>query len=151
MTIYGTDIFSAVKTALYDRLNGNLAALQLLDPPVNAVYAAHNEPSLVVPAVSVDLADADQLFTGAADNSVQYNAHFTVRVHSAYRDGFFDHSRAMQQANSVLNYIREIPELATGITVRDIPRVIFNQQFAETTTQGTEIYLTIESFVIDEV
>jgi hypothetical protein len=149
--IYAEDIFDKARVALFNRLNNNLAALQLLDPPVNAIVNAHNTPSIAAPAVSIDLDEALQTFTGASDNSVQYNCTFSVRIHAAYVNGFYDRAREAQATNSILNYIRENPELTTGVTVREIPRIRFGQTFTETTTMGSEIFLTIELFVIDEV
>ena len=153
MILHGEDIFDAARVALFNRLNDSIDALRALDPKIDQVYATHSAASIGAPSASIDIDSADQIFTGATHRSVQYNIHASVRVHSVFETGFFDPVTAARVANSILNMLRENPEISSAprLVLREVEGIRFRQAFTDTGTVGTEIIVRLEIHILDEV
>lgn len=119
------------------------------DPKIDNVYSRHTVPDLKLNAVTVGVTQVDtEEFSGSqAGISTLYMMQFTVRVHTAYEDEFFDDQDTARLINSLVNKMKAKLQLSTGVHIVDISDIGLDETFAESESRGGEFTVTVRKAV----
>ena len=119
------------------------------DPKIDNSYSRHTVPDLKLNAVTVSISEIDtEEFSGSqAGISTLYVMKFTVRVHTAYEDDFFDDQDVGRLMNSLINKFKSKLQLANGVHITDVSEIDMDETFAESESRGGEFTVTVRQAV----
>lgn len=111
-------------------------------------YQRHDVAKMVLPAISVGFAGLVPTEKGRASSvGVDNSVAFTVRVHTAYGDGFADSANIQTLLNSVVNQIWEKVHLSNAVWLDDISSVQSRILFEESDSIGGEVTVVLRTYV----
>jgi len=113
------------------------------DPTFSYVYAKHNTAKIELNAVSVDFegCEPDETARGSTGTLVLYPLEFSIRVHTAYTNGYIDGQKNKRLLNSIANKLNNNHDLGDEYRLDSIDSMESNMTFESTT--GGEIRLTV--------
>ncbi len=158
-TIHGDNvIFQSSRTAIYDLLVLLKTAMDSAvdDPRPSAVYNTHDVVKMSLPAVSVDFDGAEDVeeVIGSTDSgqiTVRYEILCSVRVHTAFSNGFRNMIKLGRLLNSVNNYFNTNRNFHTAIDastnvrfqISEIGEVVMDEEYDESFTIGGSLKIKL--------
>lgn len=139
--------YDLARTKLYNLLDG-LRVVMSFGYPINFdhIYNKHRIANLALPAVSVDLDDADSLdsFGGATGRvDFYYDIGASLRVHVGYLGGMADSYNTTLLLSSINNYFAQRVDLGEGFKITSFDEVKPRLTFEDSGTLGGQMKLTL--------
>ena len=158
-TIHGDNvIFQSCRTAIYDLLVLLDADMDtdVDDPRFSAVYNTHEVVKMSLPAASVDFDGIEDMLEvigsiGSGQIVGRYPIVCSVRVHTAYTNGFRDMIKLARLLNSVNNYLNVNRDFGTAIDastnvrfqISEIGEVVMDEEYDESFTIGGSLKVNL--------
>jgi hypothetical protein len=143
--VYGEAWIETARDKLYNLLNALKTTMASgYDPTFSYLYDRHHVAKLLLNAVTIDLESVDETDQQWTSSTVtRYLLTFSIRVHTAYSDGYNDGQKQARLLGSIVNKLKANYDLGDSYHLVGIGDMSVNESFSETDTLGGQVSVTI--------